>query len=341
MKRTVGTPRRLSSLGLLAALLALTVSGSALAEPSPGEKAAAEALFQKGVELMAVGKTAEACEKFDGSNQLDPALGTMLRLADCYERAGKTASAWALFQQAAATASSQGQLERNKIATERANSLQQRLSRLQLAVDTRSSKEGLQVKLNGKSIPQASWDAALPVDPGSQTIEVSAPGYITWKSSVEVAAGQSTANLEVPALKPEPQESSTTKAAPVSVAPEPSSSGSTQKTAGFVIGGVGLAGLAVGGVFAFLAYDKNQQSMDQCRKGDATACTPEGVQLRKDAQSSGTIATAAMIAGGALVATGITLLISAPSRKEAAASTLQPKTAAYLYPGGVLVRGEF
>jgi len=51
-------------------------------------------LFQKGVELMAIGKSAEACEKFDSSHQLDPALGTMLRLADCYERTGKTASAY-------------------------------------------------------------------------------------------------------------------------------------------------------------------------------------------------------------------------------------------------------
>ena len=199
MTRAVGTVRRLRSLWLLAASFTLTVSGSALAEPSPGEKAAAEALFQKGVEFMAVGKTAEACEKFDGSNQLDPALGTMLRLADCYERAGKTASAWALFQQAAATASAQGQSERNKIAAERASSLEQRLSRLQLAVDTRSGKEGLQLRLNGKPIPSGTWDAALPVDPGQQTIEASAPGHITWKTSIEVAAGPGTTNLEVPA----------------------------------------------------------------------------------------------------------------------------------------------
>ena len=158
---------------------------------------------------------------------------------------------------------------------------------------------------------------------------------------MEVAAGAGTTNLEVPALKPEPQASSPAPTAPAYVMPEPSGGGSTQRAVGYVIGGVGIAGLAVGGVFAFIAYDKNQQSMDQCRKGDASACTPEGVALRKDAQSAGTIATAATIAGGALVATGITLLISAPSRKEAATRTVRPRTAAYLYPGGVLVQGEF
>lgn len=331
--------RRPRSLGLLSGLLTLALTGSALAEPGPAEKAAAEALFQKGVELMAVGKTAQACEKFDSSNQLDPALGTMLRLGDCYERAGRTASAWALFQQAAATASQQGQPERNKIATERANSLEQRLSRLQLAVDPRADKT-LQLRLNGKPIPAGTWDAALPVDPGPQTIEASALGYVPWKTVVEVPAGASTANVEVPPLKPERQVEAPT--APVeTVAPAPVQHGSTQRVVAYVVGGIGVAGLATGGIFTFMAYDKNQKSLDECRKGDATACTPRGVELRKDAQSAGTIATVASIAGGALFATGVTLLLSAPSQKEGALGSERPKATATLYPGGVLLQGEF
>lgn len=340
MTRAICTRLGLRSLGLLPALFTLALTGSALAEPTPGEKAAAEALFQKGVEFMAAGKSSEACEKFDGSNQLDPALGTMLRLADCYERTGKTASAWALFQQAAATATAQGQPERNKIAAERATSVEQRLSRLQLTVDTRAGKESLQVRLNGKPIPPGSWDASLPVDPGLQTIEVSAPGYVTWKTTVVLGVGPSTASVDVPALTPEPQQDSTPPATE-SAAPVRTESSNTQRVVGYVVGGVGVAGLAVGGVFAFRAYDKNQESLDQCKKGDPTACTPEGAALRKSAQSSGTIATAATIAGGALVATGITLLISAPSRRETALGPARPRTSAYLYPGGVLVQGEF
>jgi hypothetical protein len=211
---------------------------------------------------------------------------------------------------------------------------------LQLAVDTRAGKEGLQVKLNGKSIPFGSWDAALPVDPGLQTIEVSAPGYVAWKGTVEVAAGPSTANIEVPALTPEPQAKSTISTQE-GLAPEHRERSNTQRVVGYVVGGVGVAGLAVAGVFAFRAYDKNQQSLDQCRKGDPSACTEQGALLRKDAQSAGTIATAATIAGGALLATGITLVLSAPSRRETALGPARPRAAAYLYPGGVLVQGEF
>lgn len=334
---------RSRSVALLSALFSLSLAGSAFAEPSAGEKAAAEALFQKGVELMAAGKAVEACEKFDGSQQLDPALGTLLRLADCYERTGRTASAWALFQEVAATATAQGQSDRNKIAAERASSVAQRLSRLQVTVHAPANQEGLVVKLNGKPIPAASWDAALPVDPGLQTIEVSAPGYTTWKTTVVAAAGPSTASVEVPALKPEPQQSAApapADAEPVA-APVRSEHSSTQKTVGYVVGGVGVIGLALGGVFAYRAYDKNQQSLDQCRKGEPNACTEDGATLRKSAQSSGTIATAATIAGGALVATGITLLISAPSRKETSHGSARPRTSAILSPSGVYVQGEF
>src|SRR5690606_11378411 len=91
----------------------------ASAQPSANEKAAAEALFRQGTELSAEERFREACVKFEGSQRLDPALGTMLHLAECYDRIGKTASAWAMFTEAAAIARSTNQPEREQIATAR------------------------------------------------------------------------------------------------------------------------------------------------------------------------------------------------------------------------------
>ena len=61
---------------------------------SGSNKAAAEALFSEGRSLASAGKCDEAIPKFQASQKLDPGIGTLLNLADCYEKVGRTASAW-------------------------------------------------------------------------------------------------------------------------------------------------------------------------------------------------------------------------------------------------------
>jgi hypothetical protein len=72
-----------------------------MAEPSPTERAAAEALFQQGTDLMAEKQFAPACEKFECSQQLAPALGTMTRPATCYDRIVSTANESTVFGEGA------------------------------------------------------------------------------------------------------------------------------------------------------------------------------------------------------------------------------------------------
>src|SRR5262245_53123818 len=72
--------------------------------PTPAEVAVAEALFRQGKDLLAAGKTSEACPKLAESQRIDPAGGTLIALALCYEADGKTASAWVVFGEAQAVA---------------------------------------------------------------------------------------------------------------------------------------------------------------------------------------------------------------------------------------------
>src|SRR5687768_2018720 len=68
------------------------------------DSAAARALFAEGRSLMEGERFAEACPKFEESLRLDDGMGTQFNLAHCWDKLGRTASAWALFLDVAAAA---------------------------------------------------------------------------------------------------------------------------------------------------------------------------------------------------------------------------------------------
>jgi hypothetical protein len=309
----------------------------AAAEPSAAEKATAEALFQQGTELMQERKFATACEKFEGSQQLDPALGTMLRLADCYDRTGKSASAWALFREAASVARTRGELDRERIAVERANELEKRLSKIELKVDRKNAPAGLEIQLNGVSVPRATWDAPVPVDPGRQRVVASAPDKTPWSATFDVPEGPGVRSIEVPALAAKPKGESAETGSPGGAPRE--ARGSTQRALGYVTGGLGVVGVAVGGFFSYQAYGKKQDSLAQCRVDDPNACTPQGKELRDDAKRTADTATLLFVGGGALLAGGLVLVLSAQS-SEPRAPARELKASAGLTGGGAGIRLE-
>src|SRR4051812_44001967 len=94
---------------LLTAVLLMGAPASALAGDGA---AAAEVLFSDGKRLAQEGNYAAACPKFEESQKLDPGMGTLYRLADCYEHVGRTASAWAAFVEVAGSAKTSGQQAR-------------------------------------------------------------------------------------------------------------------------------------------------------------------------------------------------------------------------------------
>ena len=327
-----------NSLGL--ALVSYCLSASAA--PSPTEKAAAEALFQDGVALLQQSKAEAACAKFAASQELDRALGTMLRLADCYDRTGKTASAWALFEEAASVAQARGEHAREVAARERAADVSKRLSRIKVQV-ANDMPNGLSIKLNGTSIPRASWDGALPVDPGEQAVEASAPGFESWTGHVNASPGPALTEIIVPALKksaavaPVP---SSTPAAP-GASPKPTAAGaSTRRTGALLLGGVGIVSLTVAGITSYLATARNHDSRNQCRSSDPNLCNQQGLDLRNQALDLAKVSTVTAIAGGALLAGGVTWLLLTPSSASPQARASAIRLSAHALPDRALVSVE-
>jgi hypothetical protein len=76
---------------------------------------------------------------------------------------------------------------------------------------------------------------------------------------------------------------------------------------GIFIGAAGVASLGVGTAFGLAANSDADIAHDLC---DGNACTSQrGVDAAKDATRAATISTATFLAGGALLATGLTLLV--------------------------------
>jgi hypothetical protein len=296
----------------------------------PADVALAEALFQEGQRLMQQGRFAEACPKLEESHRVEPALGTMLYLAECYERNGQTASAWATFRAAAHLARRSEQPRREQLAAERATKLEGRLSRLVVRIAPNADSARLSVTRDGVPLERPAWGVAVPVDPGPHELRAQAPGAKPWSQSIDVSAAASVVEVTIPALEPEsvvvapPRASASPPVPPVAPGPRHPGAGrrspglSAQEAAGLVVAGVGAASLGIGTFFALRARSRDDESYQHCSPSDPSRCSPRGVELVDEARHAATIANVGFAIGGAAVVGGLVLFATAPSRSQAA-----------------------
>jgi hypothetical protein len=303
--------RRLLVGALLGICCAWSVPASA---QSASERAAAQALFDEGRSLMGEGKLAEACPKLEESNRLDPSIGTQFNLAACYERAGKTASAWAMYLEVAAATRKQGEVEREKVARERAQALEPSLAKLSIVVPEPNRVEGMQIKRDNVEVGRALWGMAAPVDPGDIVVTASAPGKKPWTGQVSVAAGGS-AQIEVPALEDGPPEpvagAPGAAAAPGSTAaggPAAADTGAEGSrpipTSVYITAGV-TGALAIGAVVTGIMALSKRSDFDAIN--DANHSEAQKQEAHDDAVSMGVVNT--VLTGAALVGAGVTAVL--------------------------------
>jgi serine/threonine-protein kinase len=325
--------RSLRLLVLSSALVPLFAVQPAWADTNASQKAAAEALFDDGLTLMKANRFAEACPKLEDSQRIDPGIGTLLYLAECYEKLGKTASAWATFREAASNAGAAGQTDREKNAKQRASRLEAKLSYVTLRVPREVSElKGLKVRLGTAELGPGVFGIATPADPGESKLEVSADGHETYSVVLQIEPSKRY-DVSIPQLREQPapvagveptaptaQTPPTMAAtpAPIASAPPPPAeqpSGSSLKTVGLVLGGVGVVGIGVGSFFGLSAISKIHDAKDgSCAR---SVCQEQAdLDKTKDANTAATISNIAFIAGGASLVGGALLFFLAPSQHE-------------------------
>lgn len=325
-------------IALVACTLAIATGASATAHADSRAEnaAAAEALFNEGRALMTAGNYADGCPKLKASYKLDPALGALLNLGECYEKAGYTASAWATFRDAIEEAHRQKRQDRAATAELRAKALEPKLSYLQLVGRIPA---GTRLLRNGAEVDPAMLGAKIPVDPGTYDLELVSGSVASWKTSARVS-GPGLTRIVVPDSAAPPSGASsgaTATAAPASASPSADTGTSASlggfQIAGIVTGAAGVVGLGVGTYFALDA--SSLKSKADC----GATCTTAGSRTLDDARASANLATASFIAGGALVAAGALLFVLGP-RPETKSST-SASLAPLVGPGAIGLAGAF
>jgi hypothetical protein len=91
--------------------------------------------------------------------------------------------------------------------------------------------------------------------------------------------------------------------------PESSAGWSPWRTAGIVVGAVGVAALGIGIGFGIVAINKKDEAELHC--DEANTCDDEGIALQKDGLTAAHVSTGMFIGGGVLVAAGLTMFLVA------------------------------
>ncbi|HEY3817788.1 MAG TPA: hypothetical protein VGL81_11480 [Polyangiaceae bacterium] len=284
------------------------------------DRAAAQLLFDQGKSLMAEGRLGEACQKFEASAQLSQTPGVRLNLVDCWSAMGRTASAWAMSEEALGLAERSGDGPAAMAASQRRDALQKQLTYLAVTVPPDAALPGLEIARDGQRMLAAEWGMPVPVDPGPHTVSAQAPGRAPWSSTQTLAAPGATVTVAVPVLV----ETSASEAA------SPRMHGT--RVVGLVTAGVGVVGLAVGAALALDAA--SQKSTYEAHEGPGGQCADLTCQTAShDAYAAGTWSTVAFLAGGAACAAGAFLWFYAPGASTGVAPAVGPHTAGLAFQG--------
>jgi hypothetical protein len=323
------------------------------------ETAAADALFREGLDLMKLGKVAEACAKFSASHRFDPSVGALLNLGNCHEKLSELATAFELFTRAAEQARAEGDDKRASYAEERKTRLEGRLAWLIVEVPEQARVKGLEILREGTPVAERWWNRRAPVHtsawPGTWTVVARAPGGTPFETRVEVERAGHEVRVRIPVLEgaePEPVSADGKRkplagarleasasgpvergeparpVSPVAGPRDPDSGMSLSRKLALGSAAGGAVAMIGGGVLGWRARGLYLDAKDICDNGDVESCTEDERRRsqagRDDARSTANLATIAFAVGATAVAAGVILWVVEPGGEHASRSAGKP-----------------
>jgi len=321
-----------SSLALCAAG-ALNVAPRSAAAQAPAADAdgikRAREQFNQALSLQTGGDWAGALALLKEVAAVKPTPQVRFNIALCEERLGRLVAALGDYELAASDAQAEKADQVRQEVDSRLESLKARVPRV--VVQRGANADSATISLDGVSLGDSVLNVPLPADPGPHVVEATAAGFLPFKQAFRVAE-QQTATIQVK-LEAEPVK--TEPLAPVQYRSAPTG----LRTAGFVIGGVGIASLIASGTMFYLRHTAISDLDKQC--GPNRMSCPDSSRTTADrGKLYTTVGDVTLIAGALGLGLGATLVIVGSHSNEQAGVALAP-VAAGANVGGASLFGRF
>jgi hypothetical protein len=301
VKRIAATTK----LGLALGLMLLTSSAAAQTAEQDAER-----LFREGQKLLEERRFGEACPKFEAAYAKDHSLGTLINLAFCHKEQGATWYSWLEFREAEVKATELNRADRRDFAHQRIAELEKQLPKL--VIDNPKNLLLTDVLVEDRKVWEAERGAVFAAEVGERRFIFKARGKKPAATLISVAKGDKVQHIAVPDMEDgaEPAPAGDHAAAPAKpeAAATTSSSGSTQRTLGWVALGVGGVAALVGTIEGVSTFSS------PCHGGKA--CTTDE---RDSANATGTVADISFVIAILAAGGGVYLLLTAPPDAQAAA----------------------
>lgn len=289
-------------------------AASAKSGPAALDRASAQELLKEGNQLSGDGEYVEALGKFQQAYARYPSPKLLLNIGTTLRQLGRNVEAAQAYESylAAPDADPARSAPLRRILEE----IDALVGRLEVKV----SPPDATVSLDGVVIPVPAGGASIRIEPGTHKLVGEKKGLPTAVQTFSVTRGQRSATLL--ALTPQPV---------VKVTPP-------LRIAGWIVGSLGVAGLAASGAAAITAATQNGLAKSHCDLA-TSHCDAQGFDAGSAAKTTAKVSTALLVAGGAAATAGLVLVLLPPAK----ARPIEPSLAFGVGPlgGSITIEGWF
>jgi hypothetical protein len=326
----------------IAALLATSIVSAPVraAGPSAADRETARALMEEGRDLREKKDLTGAADRFQRADAIMHVPTTGYELAVTQAALHLLVEARDTLARIRSTPGGANESRQFRDARKRAqeldDSLAGRVPGLTIVVNGAPAGVEPAVTIDDVPVPAAALGVPRRVNPGHHVI-VAKTDAADGRQEADLAEGETkpvTLVLVATAhASPEPPSDTPTSS------PSPGGGGSKTLTyGGIVVGGAGVAGIAVGAVTGVLTLSKKSSLQSECNASHQ--CPPSSFGTFDSANSMATISTVAFIAGGVCLAAGITGVLLG-TRKGTSDESPKVSLSPFIGPGGAGVSGRF